>query len=467
MKPIVEKAEISDIASEGKSLVKIDGKIIFVKNTVPGDVVDIEIFRQKKKFSEGRAIHFHKYSEKRINPSCEHFGTCGGCQWQHLDYNEQLKFKEKEVLNNLMRIGKIEIGEVLPIIAANKTFFYRNKLEFTFSNHRWLTQQEIESKNIFDDRDALGFHIPGNFSKVLDIHQCWLQENISNEIRLSIKQFAIENHLPFFNLVKQEGLLRNLIIRNTTLNEWMVIVCFVHDDEAIKKLLDHLLHQFPPITSLHYVINPKRNDTIFDLEVFTYHGKGYISEQLGNSVFKIGPKSFFQTNSLQAKKLYDVVVQFAGLNGTETVYDLYTGTGSIAIYIAGKCNKMVGIEQIPEAIEDAKFNAQKNNIYNIHFFSGDIAKTFEKNFIAENGKPDLIITDPPRSGMHPDVIKNMLEADAEKIIYVSCNTATQARDLQLLNEKYVVEKIQPVDMFPHTHHIENVALLKKKTGGSS
>lgn len=444
-------------------MAKVDGKIIFVGNAVPGDVADVEIFKSKRTFLEGTAIRFHHCSEKRTIPFCEHFGICGGCQWQHLDYAEQLKYKQKEVVDALTRIGKIEVGEVLPIIAADATKYYRNKLEFTFSNKRWLTKDEIKALPFGEDfGGALGFHIPQNFSKILDINHCYLQDDLSNQIRKAVKRFAVENKLSFFDLVKQEGFLRNLIIRNSTLGEWMVIVCFVYDDNAIKKLLDYLIEQFPQIISLHYVINPKRNDTIFDLEIKTYHGRGFIYEQIGGLKFKIGPKSFFQTNTKQAKKLYETVAQFADLKGNEFIYDLYTGTGSIALYLAKKCKQVIGIEQVESSIEDAHFNAELNKIVNTKFFAGDIRKTLTARFVLENGKSDIIITDPPRAGMHPDVVKSILEIAPEKIVYVSCNPATQARDLQLLSEKYRVEKIQPVDMFPHTHHIENVANLRKK-----
>ena len=461
--PILEEILITGIGSEGKAIAKTDEKVIFVPFVVPGDVVDIQITRKKNSFFEGRAIRFHKYSEQRAKAFCEHYGICGGCKWQILPYPEQIKYKQQQVTDNLTRIGKIELPEITPILGSEKIQFYRNKLEFTFSNKRWRTQEEIDSKVEFVNMNALGFHIPKMFDKVLDIHKCWLQEDISNSIRLSIRDFCLKNDYSFFDLRNQNGLMRNIIIRTSTTGEIMLIVVFYEDDkEKIEMLLSYIAEQFPQITSLTYIINSKANDTITDQAIHVFKGKDHIFEEMEGLKFKIGPKSFYQTNSEQAYNLYKITRDFAGLTGNELVYDLYTGTGTIANFVAKKARKVIGIEYVPEAIEDAKVNSQINNIDNTLFFAGDMKDILSHSFIQEHGKPDVIITDPPRAGMHDDVINTILFAEPMKIVYVSCNPATQARDLSLLDEKYQVTKVQPVDMFPHTHHVENVVLLEKR-----
>jgi 23S rRNA (uracil1939-C5)-methyltransferase len=464
-KPLLENLEIIDVAAEGKALGKVDDRVVFVTKVIPGDIVDVQVTRKRKNFYEGYPVKFHKYSEKRIEPFCEHFGVCGGCKWQPLPYEEQVKFKEREVLNNLKRLGGIDLPEHRPILASKQDRFYRNKLEFTFSDNRWLTEEELNSGEEITDRNGLGFHIPGMFDKVVDVRNCYLQPEPSNSIRLAIKEYALKNGLTFFNLRNKGGFLRNLIIRTSpTTGEVMVILSFYHEDEKERiALLDHLKNKFPEITSLMYVINPKANDTISDLEVKLFSGKDHIIETMEDLRFKVGPKSFYQTNSLQAYELYKVAREFAGLNGDEIVYDLYTGTGTIANFVAKNAKKVVGIEYIPEAIEDAKENSKFNNITNTSFYAGDMKDVLTSDFIEKEGKPDVIITDPPRAGMHADVVKAILDSEPERIVYVSCNSATQARDLTLLDEKYKVTEIQPVDMFPQTHHVENIVLLKRKS----
>lgn len=458
--PLYENITITDVAAEGKAIAKVDDLVIFVPFVAPGDIVDIQLTRKKNRYAEGKAVKIHHFSTLRNVPFCEHFGICGGCKWQHLPYAEQLKYKQQQVVDNLTRIGKVELPEVMPILGSAKTDFYRNKLEYTFSNKRWLTDSERFSDTRFDDMDALGFHIPGMFDKVLDIRKCWLQVDISNRIRLTIKEFCKKNQYTFFDLRNQEGLMRNLIIRTTSTGELMVIVIFYQEDEKCEKLLQHLADCFPEITSLQYVINQKANDTITDQEVIVYRGADCIYEEMEGLKFKIGPKSFYQTNSEQAYTLYQVARDFANLTGEELVYDLYTGTGTIANFVARQCRKVVGIEYVPEAIADAKVNATLNLIENSAFFAGDMKDLLTDAFIAEHGRPDVIITDPPRAGMHDDVIKTILNAAPKRIVYVSCNPATQARDLSLMSEQYKVTKVQPVDMFPHTHHVENVVLLE-------
>lgn len=462
--PQLNEVTITDVAAEGKAIAKVNDMVVFVPFVAPGDVVDIQITRKKNKYAEGRAVFFHSYSEKRSEPFCRHFGVCGGCKWQHLPYEEQIRYKQKQVYDNLTRIGKIEAEEWLPILGSEKTQFYRNKLEFTFSNKKWLTQEEVESGASFDCMDALGFHIPGMFDKVLDIDKCWLQEDVSNRIRLCIKEYCLAHEgYDFFDLRNQTGLMRNIIIRTASTGEIMLIVVFFREDkERREALLAHIAGQFPEITSLLYIINEKCNDTITDQEVLVYRGKDHIIEEMEGLKFKVGPKSFYQTNSEQAYNLYKVARSFAGLTGSELVYDLYTGTGTIANFVSRSARKVVGIEYVPEAIEDAKVNAALNGIENTLFFAGDMKDVLAEEFIAEHGRPDVIITDPPRAGMHDDVIKTILFAEPQKIVYVSCNPATQARDLSLLNVKYDVKKVQPVDMFPHTHHVENVVLLEKR-----
>ena len=462
--PLFENITVVDVAAEGKAIARIDDLVVFIPFVAPGDVVDVQIFRKKNKYAEGRVVKFHHYSETRSEPFCAHFGICGGCKWQHLPYAEQLRYKQKQVIDSLTRIGKVELPEVSPIMGSAKTDFYRNKLEYTFSNKRWLTDSERFSETRFEDMDALGFHIPGMFDKVLDIKKCWLQDDISNQIRLCIKAFCKENEYSFFDLRNQEGLMRNLIIRTSSTGEVMVIVIFYQDEpEKIEKLLQHLLANVKGISSLQYVINQKANDTITDQEVVVFSGSDSIFEEMEGLKFKIRPKSFYQTNSDQAYTLYKVARDFAGLTGDELVYDLYTGTGTIANFVARQCRQVIGIEYVPEAIEDAKINATLNHIDNSLFFAGDMKDLLTEDFINLYGRPDVIITDPPRAGMHDNVIKTILFAAPQRIVYVSCNPATQARDLSLLNNHYQVTRVQPVDMFPHTHHVENVVLLEKRT----
>ena len=461
--PVIEQVEIVDVAAEGKAIARVNDLVVFVPFVAPGDIVDLQLHRRKHKYAEGRVLKIHKYSDVRTEPFCSHFGICGGCKWQHLPYEQQLFYKQKQVEDNLIRIGKISLPEISPIKGSSKIQFYRNKLEFTFSNKSWLTQEELNSEQTFDCRNALGFHIPGMFDKVLDIKKCWLQDDISNLIRLEIRKYTIEHNYPFFDLREQSGLMRNIIVRTASTGEIMLIVVFFRKDtEKIQALISHIAEVFPQITSLLYVINHKANDTITDQKVHVFRGRDYIIESMEDLQFKIGPKSFYQTNSEQAYELYKIVRDFAGLNGTELVYDLYTGTGTIANFIASQAHKVIGIEYVPEAIEDAKVNSALNGIENILFYAGDMKDILTQDFINEHGRPDVIITDPPRAGMHDDVIKTILFAEPGKIVYVSCNPATQARDLGLLDEKYKVTRVQPVDMFPHTHHVENVVLLKKK-----
>ncbi|OQX74766.1 MAG: 23S rRNA (uracil(1939)-C(5))-methyltransferase RlmD, partial [Bacteroidetes bacterium 4484_249] len=451
--PVFEKVEIIDAGSEGKAVGKVDERVVFVPFVVPGDIVDVKTYKKRKSYFEGKAIHFHKYSEKRIEPRCEHFGVCGGCKWQNMNYDDQLFYKQKQVENALKRIGKFEMPEILTIIPSKNVFFYRNKLEFTFSNKRWLTDFSREIN--FEDRNmnGLGFHIPGMFDRVLDIDNCYLQEEPSNSIRLAVKKYADENNLDYYDVRKWSGFLRNLLVRNTSTGELMVILVVNYDDpEKIFGLMDHIYEKFPEITSLNYVVNTKKNDTISDLEIKLFKGQPHITERMEKLKFKIGPVSFYQTNSLQAYELYKVAREFAGFKGDELVYDLYTGTGTIANFIASQVSKVVGIEYVPSAVEDANENSKINNITNTMFFAGDIAKILNNEFVKENGKPDVVISDPPRAGMHEKVLKQILEIAPEKIVYVSCNPATQARDVTILSEKYTVEKIQPVDMFPQTHH---------------
>ncbi len=461
--PLHEGVEIVDVAAEGKSIAKVDGLIVFVPFVIPGDVVDIQTYRKRKGFAEGRVVRFIEKSADRVEPVCEHFGVCGGCKWQMLPYELQLKYKHKQVVDNLTRIGKVELPEILPIMGAPETTFYRNKLEFTFSNKRWLTDKEIDSEREFTQMNALGFHIPKMFDKVLDINKCWLQTDVSNQIRNSIRQFCFQHDFTFFDLREQVGLMRTLIIRTTSTGELMVIVVFFEDDEEKREMLmKHLGDSFPQITSLLYIINGKKNDTITDQEVITWRGNECIYEEMEGLKFKIGPKSFYQTNSEQAYNLYKVTRDFAQLSENDLVYDLYTGTGTIANFVARNVAKVVGIEYVEEAIEDAKVNSLANGIDNTLFFAGDMKDILNQEFILEHGRPDVLITDPPRAGMHTDVIEAILFANPKRIVYVSCNPATQARDLNLLDENYKVTRVQPVDMFPHTHHVENVVLLERR-----
>tara|TARA_R110002073_G_scaffold40547_1_gene114828 strand:+ start:34362 stop:35771 length:1410 start_codon:yes stop_codon:yes gene_type:complete len=461
VKQVFENIEVIDAGAKGKTVAKApDGRVIFLTNTVPGDVVDIQTFKKRKSYYEGKAVKFHTLSEKRTTPQCEHFGTCGGCKWQHMKYEEQLFFKQKEVTNNLTRIGHIELPEVTPIAACKEQYFYRNKMEFSFSDSRWLTLEEIQSDKNLEDKNALGFHIPGMWDKILDLKKCHLQADPSNDIRTVVKNFSVKNKLPFFNARNQTGLLRTLMIRTSSTAEIMVLLqFFAEEKEQRELLLDHIIKTFPTITSLQYVINSKGNDTIYDQEVICYHGRDHIFEEMEGLQFKINAKSFYQTNSAQAYELYKITRDFASLTGNEVVYDLYTGTGTIAQFVAKKAKKVIGVESVPDAIAAAKENATLNGISNTEFYVGDMAKVFDHSFIETHGKPDVIITDPPRDGMHKKVVEQLLAIEAEKIVYVSCNSATQARDLSILDEKYKVLKTQAVDMFPQTYHVENVVLL--------
>lgn len=468
--PVLENIEVIDASSDGQSVAKTNDYVIFIKGAVPGDIVDVQITRKKSKYREAKTIAIKKSSDKRTDAVCKHFGTCGGCKWQNMDYHWQLYYKQKQVADALTRLAKITLPEIQEILPSKKDYYYRNKLEFTFSNKKWLTEEEIINKDvIFQEglgshaRNALGFHIPGLFDKVLDIETCYLQEEPSNAIRNEIRKYAFENNLPFFDLREKTGLLRNIIIRSTSTGEWMLIVAFYYNDQKIiEQLLTHIGNKFPQITSLQYVINPKANDTISDLDIKLFKGNNSIYEQMEGLKFKISPKSFYQTNSEQAYELYKITREYAAIQPHETVYDLYTGTGTIANFVAHQAKKVVGIEYVPAAIEDAKINSQINNISNTDFYAGDMKDVLNDAFIKANGKPDVIITDPPRAGMHEDVTKKILEINPQRIVYVSCNPATQARDLQLLDEKYQVTKVQPVDMFPQTHHVENVVLLELK-----
>lgn len=461
--PLLEQVEILDIGAEGKAIAKVNEKVVFVPKVVPGDILDVQVTKTRKKYMEGMPVRFHKYSEMREEPFCAHFAVCGGCKWQNLPYEHQLTYKQKQVYDALERLGKIFPKERLPIKASEKTRFYRNKLEFTFSNKRWLTKEEIESGKDFENHNALGFHVPKVWDKVIDIEKCHLQPDPSNAIRNSIKNYANSNGLSYFDIREQEGFLRNLIIRTASTGELMVIVVFYHEDAQKRDgLLQYLSEEFPEINSLMYIINEKANDSITDQDVLLFSGRDHIWEEMEGLRFKIGPKSFYQTNSEQAYELYKITREFAQLTGDEVVYDLYTGTGTIANFVARQAREVIGIEYVPEAIADAKINAQENKLENTHFYAGDMKDILNENFLAENGIPDVIITDPPRAGMHKDVISTILKANPQRIVYVSCNPATQARDLQLLAEAYETIKIQPVDMFPHTHHVENVALLVRK-----
>ena len=464
--PLLEKVTITDVAAEGKAVAKVNELVIFVPYVVPGDVVDLQVKRKKNHYAEAVAVKFHEKSPLRTEPFCSHFGVCGGCKWQCLSYEEQLKYKQKQVFDNLTRIGKVELPEFRPILGSEKTRFYRNKLEFTFSNKRWLTEEEVKQDVKYDQMNAVGFHIPGAFDKVLAIDKCWLQDDISNQIRNAVRDYAYAHDFPFFDLRTQEGLLRNIMIRTSSTGELMVVLqCKVTDDEGRRKMeeiLQFMADSFPQITSLMYVINNKCNDTIGDLDVEVFKGNDHIFEEMEGLRFKVGPKSFYQTNSEQAYNLYKVAREFAGLTGNELVYDLYTGTGTIANFVARQARKVVGIEYVPEAIEDAKVNSALNGIDNTLFYAGDMKDILTNYFIAEHGRPDVIITDPPRAGMHNDVIDVILAAEPKRIVYVSCNPATQARDLQLLDGKYKVTAVQPVDMFPHTHHVENVVQLERR-----
>lgn len=458
--PIIENVEIVDVAAEGKSIAKIDDMVVFIPYGAPGDIVDIKLDKKKKSFAEAHIERMVRPSEIRIEPFCEHFGVCGGCKWQHLPYDFQLKFKRQQVVDALQRIAKVEIPEIPTTIGSDNTTCYRNKLEYTFSNKSWLTFEQMKSGEEFPDRNAVGFHIPGAFDKVLNINKCWLQDNISNEIRLFIRDYALSKGYTFYDLKSQQGLMRTIMVRIASTCEIMLIVVFGEDNpEAVNDVMEAIKEKFPQITSLLYVINLKVNDTIGDQEVITYSGKPYIEEEMEGLKFRIGPKSFYQTNSHQAYKLYSKTREFAHLTGNELVYDLYTGTGTIANFVARQCRKVVGVEYVPEAIDDARLNSQVNGIDNTLFYAGDMKDILTDSFVAEHGVPDVMIIDPPRAGMHEDVVKVILNAAPKRIVYVSCNPATQARDVALLDCKYKITDIQPVDMFPHTHHVENIIAM--------
>ena len=458
----IESLEITGISSDGKALGRHNNKVVFVPFVVPGDVVDVQVLKSKKNYEEGVAVRFHKYSDKRIEPPCSHFGMCGGCKWQNMDYAEQCRYKQQQVEDNLVRIGHLDIPQVEPIIASDKIFYYRNKLEYSFNNRRWLLDSERDTETEIN-ANGLGFHLPGLWDRILDIKKCYLQEEPSNAIRLALKQYAIENGLTFYDQRKKDGFLRNVLIRNTVSSQWMVMMIFGYEDRLKREaMLDFILQQFPQLTSLVYAINEKTNDTYSDLAFHPYKTQDYIVEEMGNLKFRVGPTSFYQTNHDQVLKLYGVVRDFAALTGDEIVYDLYTGTGTIANFIADRAKKVVGIEYIEDAVKDARINSEWNNITNTSFYAGDMAKVLTPDFILQNGKPDVIITDPPRSGMNEKVITQIIKAQPNRLIYVSCNPATQARDLSLMKEFYNITKLQPFDMFPHTHHVENVALLEAK-----
>ncbi len=464
--PILENITITDIAAEGKCIARIDDMVVFVPFVVPGDVVDLQVRRKKHHYCEAEAIRFIKYSDVRTEPMCEHFGVCGGCKWQNLPYSEQLKAKQKQVFDQLTRIGKIELPEFREILGSVKTKEYRNKLEFGCCNKRWLTREQVASGFKYDNMNGIGFHITGAFDKILPIEKCWLMDDLHNRIRNAIRDYAYETGMTFFDLRAQHGLLRDIMIRNSNTGEWMVLIQFHYDEDGDEQramaLMQHVADKFPEITSLLYVDNQKCNDTFGDLDLSVYKGNDHIYEEMENLRFKVGPKSFYQTNTEQAFHLYSVARDFAQLSGNELVYDLYTGTGTIANFVAKKARKVIGIEYVPEAIEDAKVNSKINGIDNTLFYAGDMKDILNDTFISQHGRPDVIITDPPRAGMHPDVVATILRTHPKRIVYVSCNPATQARDLALLDTAYAVKEVQPVDMFPHTPHVENVVLLEAR-----
>lgn len=460
---ILENVKIESVAAEGKSLAHVDGTVVFVEFAVPGDIVNVKVTKKKKNYMEGFILEIVKPSDDRLQPFCEHFGICGGCRWQPLPYDMQLKAKQQQVWDQLVRIGHLEIPDISPILPSDKTKYYRNKLEFTFSNKRWIYNNEDPDSLTDEERLGLGFHVGKFFDKVLDIKHCSLQPEPSNEIRLFIREYAVTHNLEFYNIRENTGFLRNIIVRNNQVGDVMLTVCFAYDDQdKIVPMLDAIAAEFPQIKSLHYVINEKLNDSISDLDCILYKGEDAIWETMGKLKFKIGPKSFYQTNSEQAYKLYSVAKEFAALTGNEVVYDLYTGTGTIAQFISDKASKVIGIEYVKEAIEDARINAEANGITNCTFFDGDMKDILTADFIKEHGKPEVMIIDPPRAGMHPDVVKVIMEAAPERIVYVSCNPASQARDLAMMSPMYEITAVQPVDMFPHTMHVENVCALKLK-----
>jgi 23S rRNA (uracil1939-C5)-methyltransferase len=457
-----ENVTVIDIAEEGKGVGKTEDFVLFIEKAVPGDVVDVEVYRKKKNFGEAKITALLQPSQHRTEPFCEHFGTCGGCKWQHMTYEAQLLFKQKAVTDALSRLAKVEVGHTLPIVASPADRYYRNKLEYTFSNKRWLYDGENRTDDPIE-MSALGFHIPGRFDKILDIHHCYLQADPSNDIRLKIRDYAKLHGISFYDVRAHTGALRNLIIRTSSTGELMVIVVFAHaSEDEVNSLMGYVEQEFSQITSLLYILNQKMNDTIFDQEVVAWKGPEYIHEHMDEIKFRIGPKSFYQTNAIQAQRLYEIARDFAGFTGDELVYDLYTGAGTIANFVAGSVKEVIGVEYVPQAIEDAKVNSEINNIHNTKFYAGDMKDVLNAEFVAQHGKPDVIITDPPRAGMHADVVTRLMEIEAPKIVYVSCNAATQARDLIVLKQKYHLAQIQPVDMFPHTQHVENVVLLELK-----
>lgn len=460
---VIKEVTVEKMAAEGKALVRHNGKVVFVEDAIPNDVIDIFVTKKKKDYAIGRIDKLHQASPQRIEPFCTHFGTCGGCKWQFVSYEQQLAYKQHMVAEAFQRIGKLPEHDILPILGADPTTYYRNKMEFTFSNRKWLTLAQIQDETAEYDRNAVGFHVKGMYDRIVDIEHCYLQAEPANLIRNEIREFAKAHGISFYDIKAHEGFLRNLIIRSSTLGETMVILSIGKEDVKQRTaLLEHLVNKFPQITSLHYVINPKKNDTINDLEVVTFHGKGFIVEKLGSLTYKISPKSFFQTNSYQAVTLYDTIKKVANLQGDEVVYDLYCGTGSIGIYVANNCKKVIGVEEIPAAIQDANYNAQLNGLTNTTFYAGDAKEILTPEFFEQNGQPDVLITDPPRAGMHKEVVAQILQIAPKRLIYVSCNPVTQARDLQALCEQYDLQTIQPVDMFPHTYHVENVVSLTLK-----
>lgn len=464
--PILEGVTITDVAAEGKSLTRVDDMVVFVPFAVPGDVVDLQVRKKKHHYCEAEVVRFVKYSERRAEPVCQHFGICGGCKWQNLPYEDQLKAKQKQVHDQLTRIGKVELPDFRPILGSEKNYEYRNKLEFSCSNKRWLTKEEVNSGVQLDHKNAIGFHITGAFDKIYPIEKCWLMDDLCNQIRNEIRDYALNNGISFFDVREQTGLLRDIMIRNSSTGEWMVLVQFKFqeqgDEQRAHDLLQHIGDRFPQITSLLYVNNQKCNDTFSDQTVEVFKGKDHITEMMDKLQFKVAAKSFYQTNTQQAFHLYEVARQLAQLTGKELVYDLYTGTGTIANFVARHAQQVIGIEYVEDAIADAKANSKCNGIENTLFYAGDMKDILTDEFVEQHGKPDVIITDPPRAGMHPDVIQTILRAAPKRIVYVSCNPATQARDLEVLNEQYRVEAVQPVDMFPHTPHVENVVLLEQR-----
>lgn len=464
--PILEGVTITDVAAEGKSLTRVDDMVVFVPFAVPGDVVDLQVRKKKHHYCEAEVVRFIKYSERRAEPVCQHFGICGGCKWQNLPYEDQLKAKQKQVHDQLTRIGKVELPDFRPILGSEKNYEYRNKLEFSCSNKRWLTKEEVNSGVQLDHKNAIGFHITGAFDKIYPIEKCWLMDDLCNQIRNEIRDYALDNGISFFDVREQTGLLRDIMIRNSSTGEWMVLVQFKFqeqgDEQRAHDLLQHIGDRFPQITSLLYVNNQKCNDTFSDQTVVVFKGKDHITEMMDKLQFKVAAKSFYQTNTQQAFHLYEVARQLAQLTGKELVYDLYTGTGTIANFVARHAQQVIGIEYVEDAIADAKANSKCNGIENTLFYAGDMKDILTDEFVEQHGKPDVIITDPPRAGMHPDVIQTILRAAPKRIVYVSCNPATQARDLEVLNEQYRVEAVQPVDMFPHTPHVENVVLLEQR-----